>query len=89
MSTWRLVDYDDVWGNKKEGYEVNHERVIKRKLEIPDDATDKEIVQILNDIDYLITTDMRKIRLEDMGEFIEIYEKRINLPICRLERKYD
>ena len=89
MSTWRLVDYDDVWGNKKEGYEVNHERVIKRKLEIPDDATDKEIVQLLNDIDYLITTDMRKIRLEDMGEFIEIYEKRINLPICRLERKYD
>lgn len=88
MSIWRLVDYDDVWGNKKDGYEVNHERVIKRKLEIPDDATDKQIVQILNDIDYLITTDMRRIRLEDMGEFIEIYEKRIDLPICRLERKY-
>lgn len=88
MSTWRLVDYDDVWGNKKDGYEVNHERVIKRKLEISDDATDKQIVQILNDIDYLITTDMRRIRLENMGEFIEIYEKRIDLPICRLERKY-
>ena len=89
MSIWRLVDYDDVWGNQKDGYEINHEHVLKKKLEIPDNATNKEIVQILNDIDYLITTEMRKIRLEDYGNFIEVFEKRIDLPICRLERKFD
>lgn len=88
MSTWRLLDYD-VWGNEKDGYEVNEAIPILTGITITDDATDKEIVTYLYNVRYLKTKDMRKIRLENDTDWIEIYQKKGNLPLGRLEVEYD
>lgn len=89
MSKFRVVDYCDVWGNPDDGYEVNDVRVVREEVEIADDATDKQIVQLLNDIDYFICNDLRVLKVEDNVDWIEVYRKKDMYPLCRLERKYD
>ena len=89
MSKFRVVDYFDVWGNPKDGYEVNDARVVREKIEIADDATDKQIVNMLNDIDYFICNDLRVLKVEDEGENIVVYRKKDMYPLCGLERIYD
>ena len=89
MSTWRIIDYSDVWGNPEDGYEVNNSTIVKENVEISNDATDKQIVQLLNDIDYFICNDLRVLKVEDNVDWIEVYRKKDMYPLCRLEREYD
>lgn len=86
VSKWKLVNYFDVWGNEKDGYEVNNLCVEYDDLNITDDATDKDILNYLKDTGFLVTSDRRKVYLEDMGDMIEIYQRKGNYPLGRLER---
>ena len=53
---YELVNYFDVWGNEEEGYEVN-DSCIEDNLEIADDMSDSDIVDLLCELGYLTTTD--------------------------------
>ena len=85
VNKWRLNNYFDVWGNEKDGYEVNNLCTEAEDLWISEDSTDKEICEFLVQIGFLNTSDMRRIYLEDMGDMIEIYQRKGNYPLGRLE----
>lgn len=82
---YRLINYFDVWGNEKDGYEVNNLCTEADDLWIDDDSTLKEIAKFLVQIGFLVTSDMRKLYLEDDGTYIEIYQKKGMYPLGRLE----
>ena len=86
MDRWRLINYFDVWGNEKDGYEVNNQCVEFDDLYIADDATDKDILNYLKDTGFLKTSDKRKVRICDCGDLIEIEAVKGNYPLGRLER---
>ena len=83
--TYRLVNYFDVYKDVDDVWIVNNCCVECEDLVIADDATDKEIVTYLRDAGYLTTNDMRKVGVEDYGEYIEIYAKKECMPLFRLE----
>lgn len=86
---YRLIDYFDVLGNAKDGYDVNDLCVEFDDLYISKDMTEKEILNYLKDIGFLNTSDRRKLYIIDYsgsGSMLEIYGKKGNYPIGRLER---
>lgn len=86
---YELINYFDVWGNAEDGWEINNQCVELRDLVITDGATDKDILNYLVDIGFLVTSDMRKLVVENNGDMIEIFEKKSMKPICRLQQIYD
>ena len=84
MKTYSLINYFDVWGNKKDGYEINNQCVEFDDLVIADDATPKEICTYLKSIKMLATNDMRKLDVIDWGSLIEIYERKSGKPLFGL-----
>ena len=82
---FRLINYFDVLGNPKEGWEVNNLCVEKEGITIVDDATEKEILHFLKEIRFLTTDDMRRVRLENYGDGWEIYAVKGWMPLGRLE----
>jgi hypothetical protein len=88
---FRLIHYFDVWGNRKDGYEVNNlceDAIVNFDSEYP---TESEILKKLKEIDFFKkTVRLRSIRFDhNCGEMIEI-EDRDGMPICRLETlKYE
>ena len=82
---YRLVNYFGVWGNEKEGYEVNNLCTEADDLYISNDCTMKEIAKFLVSIGFLTTSDMRRIYLLDDGDLIEIYQRKGMYPLGRLE----
>ena len=85
-SKWQLVDYTDVWGNEKDGWEINDWDIVEKEIVISDYATDKEIINYLNAIGYLGSNDMRRIAVEDLGDFIEIEQRKYMKPLYSLRR---
>jgi hypothetical protein len=85
-SKWQLIDYFDVWGNAKDGWDVNNMCVVGDEITISDYATDKEILNYLVTIGYLTTSDMRQIVIEDLCDFIEIYQRKSMKPLYSLRR---
>ena len=88
MVTYRLVNYFDVWGNKKDGYEVNNQCIEADDLVIADDATPKEICEYLKSINMLATSDMRRLEVVDWGDMIEINERKTGRPLFGLYMNY-
>lgn len=87
MNKYRLIDYFDVWGNKKEGFEVNNLCEVETNIFISEDATKKDIANYLNNIGYLATNDLRKIYIDfSCDPYIEIYARKDFFPIGRLEQ---
>ena len=88
---YRLIDYFDVWGNAKEGYEVNNLctfAIVDFRNYPP---TDTDILKKLKSIGYLKKT-CRLASIVDTGlgdaDFID-YEDRKGRPVFRLERVYE
>ncbi len=46
MATWNLHNYDR-WGNDEDGYEVNDVYGASLSVDLPDDATDAQILAVL------------------------------------------
>lgn len=85
---YALINYFDVWGNEKDGYEINDQCVEAENLYIDNNATDKQILGLLKTIDFLKTDDMRRVRIEDLGEDMEIYACKNRYPLGMLRRRY-
>lgn len=79
---YSLVNYFDVWGNAKDGWEVNNQCIEFDDLVITNDATEKEILNYLVQIGFLATSDRRRIRLEEYAiDALEIYEVKGHKPL--------
>jgi len=50
---FEIIDYFDVWGNKKDGYEVNDVVNTHIIVELEENYTDKDIIKALKDVGYL------------------------------------
>ena len=74
-----IVDYFDVWGNEKDGWEVN-DVIIHRDVEI---ETSEDIFEKLIDL-RLIPQDSEweDYQVMDLGESVEFIDKQNDLPIC-------
>lgn len=81
MKKYSLINYFDVWGNAKDGWEVNNQCVKFDDLVITDDATEKDILGYLVSIGFLATSDRRKVRVDDLGDYMEIYAVKGNMPL--------
>jgi hypothetical protein len=85
----KLINYFDVWGNKKDGWEVNNlcEETEYSNLEIHENATAKEAFQLLKDCGFFKKTaritQVDVLPLDDFGW--EFYQRKDRKPICRLE----
>jgi len=88
MSKYTLINYFDVWGNKKDGYEINNQCVEFDDLVIADDATPKEICTYLKSIKMLATDDMRRLEVIDWGDLIEVNERKTGKPLFGLMMNY-
>ena len=87
MVTASLVNYFDVWGNKKDGWEINN-LCTEGKIELPDDYTDQDIVKALKEFGFFKKT-VRANMLDiehHLWPYVEINHKKENYkPVCRLE----
>jgi len=88
MYNLKLVNYFDVWGNKKDGYEVNNMCVECDDLYL-NNIDNKNILQLLKTIYFLQPkTRINQVIIENDGTMIEVYQKNgkhYPLPLCRLE----
>lgn len=85
MNRYELVNYFDVWGNKREGYEVNN-LCKEGQLDLPENATYKDIIQAIKAFGFFkktVRTNM--VDISNDFEMIEIDERRTGKPVCRLE----
>jgi hypothetical protein len=89
MAKWRWYEYD-VWGNRKDGYEVNNVFRTSEVIDIPEIVlnSDKAIVTYLRNIGFL----KKGVRTRDI-EFSEItYEDTLDIsykgkPVGELRRE--
>lgn len=88
VARYSLINYFDVWGNEKEGWEVNNQCEEFNDLVISLDATEKEILNYLKSIGFLSTSDRRRVAIEDLGEDMEIVQKKGWKPLGVLRMKY-
>lgn len=89
MMTYTLRNYFDVWGNAKDGWEVNDSCIEFNDLHITEDATEKDILNYLKEIGFLTTSDRRRVRLDNSYmDMIEIYEVKGQKPIGALIMNY-
>jgi hypothetical protein len=89
FNRYKLINYFDVWGNSKDGWEVNDQHVEFDDLHISNNTTDKEILKYLKKIKFLTTDDMRQLVINNYGDIIEIYERKSMRPLCALLPLYE
>ena len=83
---YKLVNYTDVWGNYKDGYEINNQCVEFDDLYLANSMTQKEILQYLhNSAHFLTSDDMRRVTLDFDGSNYEIIVVKDKFPLGRLE----
>jgi hypothetical protein len=63
---YQLIEYD-VWGNQRDGFEVNQSFYTDQYADIPEGASDAEIVRILKD-EGIIKKSARASSVEIEGE---------------------
>ncbi len=88
MKTYAVTDYFDVWGNEKDGYDVNnstHFGEIEFRHDFP---TKRLILKKLKDIGFFKDfVTLRNVNIENMGEGWEISDKK-GMPLCGIYPKY-
>lgn len=81
----KVVDYHDIWGNEKDGFEVNGLYTICDDLFIENDEEDT-ILKGLKNIGFLQKHIRRNMLYMDYQESaIEIYHKKNMFPLGRVE----
>lgn len=84
----KLINYFDVWGNKKDGWEINNMcEENAGELQLHESATSKEAFQLLKSAGFLkSTTRINQVTIEDLGEFgYEFHQRKDGMPLCRIE----
>ncbi len=81
---YEVMNYFDVWGNAKEGWEVN-DQFYEGTMEFPEHPTDKEICDVLKNNGLLNSSDMRRLKIENLGPgSVEVYQKKGMKPLFGL-----
>lgn len=86
--TYTVTNYFDVWGNAKDGWEVNNQCIEFNDLVITDDATKKDICEYLVKRHLLATSDQRRLYVENLGDRYEIYERKGMKPLFGISLNY-
>ena len=87
MGAYELINYFDVWGNAKDGWEINNQCIEECDIQIAVNATPKEICTYLMKQGFLNTDDMRKVAVEeDWTGNIEIFARKGMKPVYLLRR---
>lgn len=84
----RVIDYFDVLGNEKDGFEVNNLCQYKDDYEIDEDAieTDASLFAWLREIGYLRKgVGCNRLYSEDLSPFIEFSMRSNGCPVGRIE----
>lgn len=90
MARYQLYDYSDVWKTEEGTWEVNAAQETDIIVNITEDARPKDICGYLESLGFLASSDMRRLVVSDCDEdFIEIYEKKDQYPLCLLRKIYD
>jgi hypothetical protein len=81
-----LVNYFDVWGNKKDGWEINN-LCTEGIIELPENFDKKDIVKSLKEFGFFKNTvRLNMLDIEDCYPYYEICHKADGYkPICRIE----
>lgn len=76
----------DVYGNAKDGFEINNQWKCG-SIRLPEDCNDRDVFRILRDQDFLSDASKGTIRLENNSapEYIEIVDRKNGRPILDLE----
>jgi hypothetical protein len=84
---YRLINYFDVWGSKKDGWEVNNLCTEKEELEIIRYATNRDLLQALKDCGFIRPgVRINQIWFDTANpEMMEFREQKTDRPIGRLE----
>lgn len=77
---YTLINYFDTYWDG-ESWTVNNQCIEFDDLYITNDVTDKEILTYLTEKRYLATNDMRKVRIEDLGDGMEVYQVKGHMPL--------
>jgi hypothetical protein len=88
---YELINYFDVWGNEKDGWEVNN-LCSEGYVIILEGADDREICEVLRNADFLKPgVGLNRLTVDNcnFGDMIEIFEKKTQKPICRLQSVSD
>ena len=71
MKTYKIYSLD-VWGNNKEGYEVNDLCYSGLTIELPENFTDKQLIKAMKDVGFINTKcQFKSFNIE--GEFETLY----------------
>jgi hypothetical protein len=83
-----LVNYFDVWGNKKDGWEINN-LCTEGTITLPDDFDRKDIVKAIKAIGFFKpSVRLNMLEIEDLYPYYEISHKAAGYkPVCRIEIK--
>ncbi len=83
---WQVADLD-VWGNAKEGYEVNDVYRLDVYIELPDDVKKADVVKALKQVGYLRKhVQNRQLTMDDSEDFIFLEQTKDGCPVCYLYR---
>ena len=86
---YTLINYFDVCGNKQDGYEINNQCIEFDDWYISDDSTKKDILNYLVKAGYLKTSDMRKVNIDDYGNYMEVFQVKNHIPIFGIYPNYN
>lgn len=86
----KVINYFDVWGNKKDGWEINNmceEHDMRFTLHEDDFYNHTAILVHLKNVGFFKPrTRMTQLVFEDLHEFgVEVYQKKDMMPVCRVE----
>ena len=86
---YRLINYFDVLGNEKEGWEINNQCIEGEDFYIDDESSKKEICEFLKNSGFLKTSDMRQLYVDDAmyDGRIEIYQRKGMMPLFAFEQE--
>ena len=87
VKKYRLVNFFDVWGGEKDGWEINNQCIEGEDFHIDESATKKEICEYLKSAGFLKTSDMRQLYV-DCAAYdgcIEIYQRKGMMPLFAFE----
>jgi hypothetical protein len=80
---YKVIDYIDVWGNAKDGWQVNDERDTGIVLNITDETTDEDILNMMLIHNLIAQTEDMRIEWSD-ERFGELFQDSTDLPLYLL-----
>jgi hypothetical protein len=81
MKTYKIQSFD-VWGNERDGFEINNIFNTDFRIEIEDNATDKEVIKILSYAGFV--KPRYKFNIEWNDETLAFVTRPNGFPICNL-----